>query len=332
MPLVSSDRIITSDVIPFSFRYHFLFSSHSLLSSASFHRTLYKQLVKSFSSNVSLEESDVLEDLKNTTGKKAQFYSIQDMSRDFSFMDWKKSVAHFQQFSKVPVTHVYVQNSEYMRKLSVLLSRYSAETVDNFLSWSFIARFLPYASTGLRKIYEEFRKEVPEPVDGEDGVEASRVFLSHWQECVHLTCEGLKVPAALTYLMAKRQHLDQMRHVVKDMIGNIKKAFHHIIDKQNWLPSQETKNLLKDRVNRINSRIGFPDYLFNDTSIDDTFQSLDVREKESFLLNVIRITQHEMHSDLAKLNETVDPDKEWLMQPLVSNAYFDASSDNISKF
>ena len=315
---------VLTDVVPF-FSLTLSFSPDCLLFT-----TFNKQLVKSFSTNVSLEESDVLEALTNKTSK-AKFYSMEDMNRDFSFMDWEKSVAHFEQHSKVPITHVYVQNAEYLKQLSALLSRHSAETVDNFLSWSFMARFLPYASTGLQKIYEDFRKEVPEPSEDDQRVEASRVFLSHWQECVHLTCEGLKIPSAVTYLMAKRQHLEQMKTIVRDMIGGVKTAFHHIIDKQNWLQTQETKDRLKERVNLITNRIGFPDFLFDFKSIDQTFESLEVDQEEVFLANVMRITHHEVRMDLRKLNETVDPDKEWLMQPLVSNAYFDASTDNISE-
>lgn len=268
--------------------------------------------------------------LTNETNS-AKFYSLEDMNRNFPFMDWRKSVADFERYSKVPITHVYVQNSHYLNQLSGLLSRHSPETLDNFFAWSFMARFLPYASTGLRKIYEDFRKEVPEPTDEEGRGESSRVFLSHWQECVHLTCEGLKVPSALTYLMAKRQHLEHMKTVVTDMISNVKKAFHHIIDKQHWLHSQETKDRMKERVNLIKSRIGFPDFLFDLSIVDQTFESLEVDPDGLFLANVLSITNHEARSDLMKLNETVDPDKEWLMQPLVSNAYFDASSDSISE-
>lgn len=294
--------------------------------------SLLTQLIKSFSNNVSTaEETDVvLEDAANSTNK-AVLFTVEDLSREFPLMDWKKSISQFEQHSKVPITRIYVQNPEYMRQLSVLVAKTSPQTIDNFMCWSFMARFLPYAPPALRKIYEDFRKEVPEPSGDDEQSEPSRVFLSHWQECVHLTCEGLKIPAALTYLQTRGEHLEHQKTVVRNMIANIKSAFHHIIDKQTWLPNQQTKDLLKQRVDMIKNRIGFPDFVFDRKSMDQEYESLRVDPEQVFLANVMEITLHEVRMDLKKLNESVDPEKEWLMQPLVSNAYFDSSSDNISE-
>lgn len=254
------------------------------------------------------------------------------MDREFPVIDWRKSVSFFEQKTNFSIRNIYVQNKDYLKQLSALLQQHSSRAVDNYLCWSFVARFLPYSSPEMRHFYEEFRREVPEPSAGEGSQESSHSFMSHWKECVHLTCEGLKIPAALTYLSVRKPHLDVLTGLVTEMIGNLKSAFHRIIDKQTWLKDQVTKDLLKERIDSIQSRIGFPNFISDTEAIEKMYETLNVDQEDVFLANVMRITRHEMTYDLMKLNETVDEDKEWLMQPLVSNAYYDASSDNMSMY
>lgn len=87
------------------------------------------------------------------------------------------------------------------------------------------------------------------------------MFLSRWKECVHLTSEGLKKPIAILYLQEKKQYVESIATKVSEMVDNIKEAFYKIVDQQDWLLSDEIKQLVKKRAESIKSKIGFPEYL-----------------------------------------------------------------------
>ena len=271
--------------------------------------------------------------------KTAEKVSLSFLDSEYDFINWTKT------FNLLPgppnVTHVYIQDLTYLDALKDLFSRHSRETIDNYLCWTFVARFLPYSSRKMKKVYEEFKRQIPESASttsslmesthASSGADQSRSLVARWKECVHLTCEGLKLPTSVLYYLEKEDHLNKVKTRASDIIQNIKAAFGRVMDTQSWLKSQEIKKLLQERIESIESRIALPDYLYNSSVIDDLYSTLAVDSEQVLLNNVINITRHEVLLDLEKLNQKPDPSKDWLMQPLVSNAYFDAMNDHISK-
>lgn len=114
------------------------------------------------------------------------------------------------------LSEVLIHNSEFMQELMELLGRYTSsksrlKILDNYLCWALVARFLPYLGPNFRRLYADFRTKVPDiatdSVSDPSGG-AGRVFLSRWKECVHVSGEGLDVPASLLYLKHKAQFLE----------------------------------------------------------------------------------------------------------------------------
>lgn len=277
-----------------------------------------------------IEDDTISAKSENTTMEQM---TLGELDAEFPFMNWTRSFSFLPISSSVNIssaTTIYIQKKEYLRSLTELFSRHSRKTIDNYLCWSFVARFLPYMGNTVRKLYEDFRRDVPEPDDSRS--ESNRVFLARWKECVHLTCEGLKLPTALLYSLERGEKLQRVKTVAFDMISRIKAAFIDIIDQQPWIANVETKQKLKQRIESIESRVAFPSVVSDAASIDDMFSSLEVNEDGVFLSNILNVTRHEVILDLQKVGEKPDPEKEWLMQPLVANAYFDSINDDISKF
>lgn len=259
--------------------------------------------------------------------------STDELEANYGFINWTKLFVLFKEHSGFAINEILLDTKEYIDEMPGLFARHKPETIDNFFCWSSIARFMPYLGPQFRRLYTDFRREVPDISAGNnERAESGRVFLSRWKECVHLTCEGLKLPVSLLYLQHQSEHIETANRTVRDMIGNIKRAFHRIVDRQQWLNSDEAKHLLKERADKIGSKIGFPSFLADAAAADEHYSSLSIETSDVFVSNIIKIARNEMVMELRKLNETVDPDKEWLIQPLIANAYFDALNDYISKF
>ena len=158
------------------------------------------------------------------------------------------------------------------------------------------------------------------------------MFLSRWKECVHLTSEGLKKPIAILYLQEKKDYVERIAKKVNQMVDSIKAAFFQIVDQQNWLQSDEIKALVKQRAESIKSKIGFPDYLMDLQEADEQFGDIEIKLGDVFVANIIKMVRHEIKGELKLLSSKIDPDKDWMIDTLVPNAYYDALNHFISRW
>lgn len=260
--------------------------------------------------------------------------NVSELEKEFGFLKWSKVFNYLEEQTSIRITEILTDSKDYLNEVSQLFARHSLQTIDNYFCWAYVARFLPYLGPQFRRLYTDFRREMPDLTGSTNDPrsEGGRVFLSRWKECVHLTCEGLKLPSSLLYLSHHEGFMQEANRSVSLMIRNIKNAFHHIIRSQKWLKSEVIQRMLIEKAEAIGSKIGFPSFLSSDPkTADSLFSGLEIESSDVFVSNIIKIARNEMRMELRKMNQTIDPDKDWLIQPLVSNAYFDAINDFISE-
>ena len=258
--------------------------------------------------------------------------TIEQMENSFKSIKWKKLFGFLFEASQVETNEIMINSKDYLTQLMKLIDSYSETTIDNYLCWSFIARYLPYLGPHFRRLFSEFRTKVPEmSSESSDPNTSSRIFLSRWKECVHVVSENLDVPAVTLYLDHKSQALEKVISKINEIIDQMKVAFSHIIDSQQWLDSQEVKDNFKERVNTIQSKIGVPKMLFNRTQVDNLYTNLDINSDDILIANIFKVAKHQVLIDLKKLNREADPEEEWIIQPLIANAYYDPTKNNISE-
>lgn len=156
-----------------------------------------------------------------------------------------------------------------------------------------------------------------------------RLFLSRWKECVHLTTEGLKSASAVLYVQQREQHVTQVSEHVSQLVQRLQEAFEQIVDAQTWLPEAEVREAIKKRARELRSRIAQPIGLLE--TADQTLADLKIEVEAVFVANIVAMLKHEMLGELRRLNETPDAERDWLMEPLVPNAYYDSLNHFISK-
>ena len=147
---------------------------------------------------------------------------------------------------------------------------------------------------------------------------------------MHLTSEGLKKPIAILYLQEKKAYVESIAQKVNQMVDSIKAAFFKIVDQQDWLQNDKIKALVKKRAESIKSKIGFPEYLMDLQAADDQFGDVEIKLGDVFVANIIKMVRHEIKGELKLLSSKIDPDKDWMIDTLVPNAYYDALNHFIS--
>ncbi|RWS13897.1 endothelin-converting enzyme 2-like isoform X2 [Dinothrombium tinctorium] len=243
--------------------------------------------------------------MNNSSGKLPYHrMTIEQLQSEYGFVNWQKIIAMMSTLTKTPITEIMIDHKEYMQELNILFNRYSLETIDNYLCWAKVAKFLPYLGSRFRRAYADFRREVPDLSHGMDSIGPSRVFLSRWKECVHVTCEGLKLPSSLLYLINNKDYLTSAVNNVKTMVNDIKNAFFTLVDRQNWLNSPEIKRKIKERAKEINSKVGFPE-IVNSDEVDKLYLNFSIDTSKVFVVNIIKMAEHEIYLDYATLGVVI---------------------------
>lgn len=59
------------------------------------------------------------------------------------------------------------------------------------------------------------------------------------------------------------------------MISNLKKSFKSLIDANQWMDN-ETKKRAKNKVDRMIQRVAHPDWILNETLVNDYYQEVNI--------------------------------------------------------
>ncbi|XP_035204573.1 neprilysin-1-like, partial [Stegodyphus dumicola] len=214
--------------------------------------------------------------------------------------------------------NIVVHCEKYLRHLVDLLNKTSPRTTANYLTWRFVAKYLPYLDIHFRRLFYDFRREVP-------NLSEERTFFARWKECVHLVNDGFGM--ALASLYVKQEFNEELENEIKTLISSLKEAFVRGIKQQSWL-EHDTQILCEEKVAAMGTKIGFPRYILDPVQLDTDYSGLEISE-EHFLGNILKMNRYEVIKELTKMTRTVDKERDWFVQPLVVNAFYEATGNAV---
>ncbi|MEM7457758.1 MAG: M13 family metallopeptidase, partial [Planctomycetota bacterium] len=124
---------------------------------------------------------------------------------------------------------------------------------------------------------------------------------------------------AVGELYVQRHFPPEYKAQMQELVDNLLAAFGQSIDELEWM-TDETKVRAKEKLAKINTKIGYPDRWRD-------YSSVEVKADDLFG-NVVRATTFEYNRMLNKLGQPVDRD-EWGMTPHTVNAYYNSSLNEI---
>ncbi|GIY46845.1 neprilysin-4 [Caerostris extrusa] len=214
--------------------------------------------------------------------------------------------------------NIVLHCEKYLRHLVVLINKTSPRTIANYLTWRFVAKYLPYLDIHFRRLYYDFRREVP-------NLGEERTFFARWKECVNLVNDGFGM--ALASLYVKEEFGEKLENEIKALLNSLKQAFVGGIKQQNWLDA-DTKVLCEEKVLAMGTKLGYPRYILDPVQLDTDYSGLDISD-EHFLDNILKMNRYEVIKELTKMTRTVDKERDWFVQPLVVNAFYEATGNAV---
>lgn len=206
----------------------------------------------------------------------------------------------------------------YVPDLIKLVTETPDRVIVNYLLWRFVLRYMPYISNYFQQLWQQFRSEVPDPTE-------ERTYISRWKECGAVVNEGFGAALARNYVEDYYDHT--ISYKIDNLVEEVRTAFHLVIDRQDWL-EQEMKQVCSDKLDIMGKKIGYPEYIESAELLDEEFEGLEILE-DHFLNNILRMKKHEVWKELKKLSRPVDKKRDWLIQPLVVNAFHNPAANEI---
>ena len=256
--------------------------------------------------------------------------SLEEMEKEFHAFKWKTFLGYIFKESNITATHALIHSKEYFHSLLNLIESHSSQTVDNYLGWCLMVKYMPFLGQHFRHLSSEFQ----EKISADDSVENNgfKYYQSKWKQCVYISCESLKIPAITLYFRKQQQNIQKLSDKIQFLLEEMKSSLKNIIDKQMWIETTGVKEILKDRVETITSKVGIPEHVLNRTNIIEMYSPLDIDLQANLIENMFKINRHETILTVQKLKYKTDNVEDWLFQPLETNAYYDSSVNHISEY
>lgn len=230
-------------------------------------------------------------------------------------------------------TGMLFHSREFYQNLAALLAETDERVVLNYLGWSILAKYVPYLGQPFRTLSVEYQqKAIIIDLEQPDTPAVSLKFYNaQWKQCVFIACDSLKVPAISAYLEKRRPLFERRRRRIRELIERMKTMFLKIIDQQRWIRPKQIREIFKRRVQSMTSNVGVPEFMFNRSSIEAMYADLVVDENEELVKNIGRINRHETKLEMRKIDKHSKRNSDWLFQPLDANAFYDFTSNDMSK-
>ncbi|KAB1283847.1 Neprilysin, partial [Camelus dromedarius] len=191
---------------------------------------------------------------------------------------------------------VVVYAPEYLIKLKPILTKYSARDLQNLMSWRFIMDLV----SSLSRTYKESRNAFRKALYGTTSETAT------WRRCANYVNGNMENAVGRLYVEAAFS--GESKHVVEDLIAQIRKVFIQTLDDLTWMDA-ETKKKAEEKALAIKERIGYPDdILSNDSKLNNEYRKLRYKENEYFE-NIVQNLKFNQNKQLKKLREKVDKDE-----------------------
>ncbi|KAF5914618.1 hypothetical protein HPG69_008004 [Diceros bicornis minor] len=223
-------------------------------------------------------------------------FSLEINGKPFSWSNFTNEIMSTVNINIPNEEDVVVYAPEYLTKLKLILTKYSARDLQNLMSWRFIMDLV----SSLSRTYKESRNAFRKALYGTTSEAAT------WRRCANYVNGNMENAVGRLYVQAA--FAGESKHLVENLIAQIREVFIQTLDDLPWMDA-ETKKKAEEKALAIKERIGYPDDIIsNDNKLDKEYLELNYKEDEYFE-NIIQNLKFNQNKQLKKLREKVDKDE-----------------------
>ncbi|XP_009705027.1 PREDICTED: phosphate-regulating neutral endopeptidase, partial [Cariama cristata] len=214
-----------------------------------------------------------------------------------------------------PSENVIVRVPQYFKDLFRILENERKKTLANYLVWRMVYSRLFNLSRRFQYRWLEFSRVI----------HGTTSLLPQWDKCVDLVESTLPYVVGKMFVNAHFQ--EDKKEMMEELTEGIRWAFIDMLEKENdWMDS-ETKRKAYEKAKAVMAKVGYPQFIMNDTYINEDIKTLKFTENDYFG-NVLQTRKYAAQSDFYWLRKEV-PKTEWFTSPTTVNAFYSASTNQI---
>ncbi|RUS82678.1 hypothetical protein EGW08_009581 [Elysia chlorotica] len=187
---------------------------------------------------------------------------------DYTWLDWYTVLRGIGKAGESGVLiddddQIINQETEYMTKLGEILKDTDERVLANYLMSSLL-KYTSWLGTKYTQRYDAYRKDTMNV----SGMEREKL-------CIKQT--AMLFPEAVSRLYVDQHFSAESRDKVTVMVKDLRRAFNNMILTNRWL-SVETKEKAEDKLKRLVTKVGYPDNLMDDDSLNKLVSEFAVDE------------------------------------------------------
>uniref|UniRef100_A0A7E4VRL2 Neprilysin n=1 Tax=Panagrellus redivivus TaxID=6233 RepID=A0A7E4VRL2_PANRE len=266
----------------------------------------------------------VAEDQRHDISELYSKWTIGEMRKKFPNFDWRTffntifeeiTDANGKTITFDDSAEVVIYGVDFVERLDALLPTFKPKVIVNYLNWCWFFKAMlrdlpdPFALT-MFKFYRSLNLMLVQKL--------------RWHGCVTRINSLMSMATSAIYI---RNHFDHEAKVqVEDMISLIMEAFVELLEEEDWL-TPETKAFAKQKVNTMNQKIGYPDYLNDSTAVDKEYDRYIVYPGDYYRT---KFQFYEMYQKdiLERIHMQVDRNR-WAAGAALVNAFYSPNTNEI---
>ncbi|XP_006627813.1 phosphate-regulating neutral endopeptidase PHEX [Lepisosteus oculatus] len=249
-------------------------------------------------------------------------YSLSRLQRtvpQFNWLEYIKAVVDTRLYpelrSLTSSEQVIVRVPQYFKDLFKLLETTDKRTVANYIMWATVYSRITTLSRRFLYRYLDFARVTT----------GTTSLTPRWDKCVNY------VESTLIYATGRMfvdEHFQEDKKLMmEELTEGIRWAFIDMLEKENDWMDRETKNKAKEKAYAVLAKVGYPDFIMNNTYINEDLKMLEFSEKDYFG-NVLQTLQYIAQSDIGWLRKSV-PRTQWFTNPTTVNAFYSSTTNQI---
>uniref|UniRef100_A0A8B9SBY3 Neprilysin n=1 Tax=Apteryx owenii TaxID=8824 RepID=A0A8B9SBY3_APTOW len=230
---------------------------------------------------------------KMTLAQLQNNFSVEINHKVFNWSKFINTIMSTVQISVENTEQVVVYDPEYLIRLKSILNKYTPREIQNYMIWRFVMDLVNSLSRNYKDTRNAFRK----------ALYGTTSETAVWRRCANYVNGNME--NAVGRLYVEEAFAGESKHVVQEMIADIREVFIKTLDELTWM-DVETKKKAEQKATAIRERIGYPDEIMTDNNkLNSEYQELNYKEDEYFE-NIIQNLVFSQKKRLKKLREKVD--------------------------
>ncbi|XP_061522224.1 phosphate-regulating neutral endopeptidase PHEX isoform X2 [Phycodurus eques] len=248
-------------------------------------------------------------------------YTLSRLQRQLPQLDWlffiKTAVESDSDPSRVvsPSEAIIVRAPQYFRDLVKLIDATDPRTVANYVQWRAVFSKLTTLSRRFLYRYLDYARVTT----------GATSLTPRWDKCINYIENSLVYATGRLFVDTYFQ--EDKKHMMDEVIDGVRWAFVDMLRKENDWMDEATKTRAMEKTHGVLAKVGYPEFIRNDTYLNDDLKELDFDETD-YYGNVLQTLKFIAQSDVTWLRKTV-PRTEWFTNPTTVNAFYSSSTNQI---